>query len=40
MKWYDYPNTTDNWNNNDYIMFVDENNTINSINIIKKKYCQ
>lgn len=38
MNCYDYPNMTDVWGqNNDYIMFIDENNSVNSINIVKRK---
>lgn len=37
-KWYTFPNMTDTWgNNNNYIMFIDENNSISSINIVKRK---
>lgn len=37
-KWYNSPNMTDFWGKgNDYIMFIDENNSVNSINIVKKK---
>lgn len=38
MNCYDFPCTTDIWAKNDnYIMFVDENNSVNSVNIVKKK---
>ena len=37
-KCYDFPNMTDVWGTgNDYIMFIDENNSVSSINIVKKK---
>ena len=36
--WYEYPNMKDNWDNTtDYIIFIDENNSINSYNIVNKK---
>ena len=37
-KWYTYPNITDTWGkSDDYIMFIDENNSVNSINVVKRK---
>lgn len=36
--WYEYPNMKDSWGDKtDYIMFIDENNSINSYNIVNKK---
>lgn len=37
-KWYKNPNTSDVWEDNiDYVMFVDENNSVSAINKVKEK---
>lgn len=38
MNWYDRPNYSDVWQSNvDYVMFIDENNSVDAINRVLKK---